>query len=218
MSERSLSTKGLFLSSSCLKKDNYILTVFIKSIHIPIFWQIWTKPCYHLLLPSLPTYQALFSSAKSSATSSLSRSRLFCSNWCLKDEGDVLSRIDSLPQWATHHQLDLLQLGTLTSKQKIVCGVHCPTFGTGASKRYVSAANIGIPHLATLIDAFRVQIIIWSSPVFKMLTDFWWLVEKFSNSKPLSFPLSLSTSFLGYELPLSLLESLLRSCTAWWYW
>ena len=80
------------------------------------------KPCHHLLLSSLPTHQALFSSAKTSATSSLSRSRLFCSNWCLKDEGDVLSRIDSLPQWAAHHQLDLLQLGTLTSKQKIVCG------------------------------------------------------------------------------------------------
>ena len=59
---------------------------------------------------------------------------------------------------------------------------------------------IGIPHLATLIDAFRVQIIIWSSPVFKMLTDFWWLDEKLSNSKPLSFQLSLSTSFLGYEV------------------
>ena len=149
ISERSLSTKGLFLSSSCLKKDNYILTLFIKSIHIPISWQIWTKPCHQLLLPSIPTYQALFSSAKSSATASLSRSRLFCSDWCLKDEGDVLSRIDSLFQWATHHQLDLLQLGTLTSKQKIVCGVHCPSFGTEAS-------NIGIPHLATLIDAFRV--------------------------------------------------------------
>ena len=53
---------------------------------------------------------------------------------------------------------------------------------------------IGIPHLATLIGAFRVQIIIWSSPVFKMLTDFWWLDEKLSNSKPLSFQLSLSTS------------------------
>ena len=146
MSERSLSTKGLFLSSSCLKKDNYILTVFIKSIHIPIFWQIWTKPCHHLLLPSLPTYQAVFSSAKSSATS-LSRSRLFCSIWCLKDEGDVLSRIDSLLQWATHHQLDLLQLGTLTSKQKIVCGVHCPTFWTGASNRYVSVAKIALVSL-----------------------------------------------------------------------
>ena len=34
---------------------------------------------------------------------------LFCSNWCLKDEGDVLSRIDSPLQWPTHNQLALLR-------------------------------------------------------------------------------------------------------------